>query len=517
MTRIADLSASNALIQRILTTQATLHDLETQVSTEKKSQTYSGIANESQHLLNIENTNKLLGQYVRNNEIMDLRLEVADATITGFQQTATDFQDVLITFGQTSVPTQENVDNIQDWAFQTLKTIESYLNTEADGRYLFSGARLTTQPVDLGLTTRQAFQAKYDGYGVTYPTTRDAHLSDFSISNDGAATPDTTWLYFEKDAGAGASRITATAAQFANIDVGATFELTGTASNNGTYTVAAVGGGGTTIDIVTEMLTDEANETAATLTKPDGTVLRTGTLTDLSFVRATNTVTAAAAGSLSGIAVGEAFTIGGTTNNNGTYTVVSNDGTNIVVETKFLTDEGGAGAAAVAGTLTATSYYKGDKTAITHRVDNDRSFSYDLNAIDPAFEKIIRAVSIVAQGVFGTEGGLDQNMSRVNDALALLDLGLTATATGAQPYGTELTSNIERIQRDVAFDRILIKQMNETHNQLIGFLDTEISDVENADRLEVVSRLLDTSQALEASYQAMARIRQLSLHNFLSV
>ncbi|MBT6406512.1 MAG: hypothetical protein HOK06_02825, partial [Rhodospirillaceae bacterium] len=65
MSRIADLAASNALIGYILNTQSRLHDLETQVSTEKKSQTYSGIANESQHLINIENTNDLLAQYVR--------------------------------------------------------------------------------------------------------------------------------------------------------------------------------------------------------------------------------------------------------------------------------------------------------------------------------------------------------------------------------------------------------------------------------------------------------------------
>lgn len=517
MSRIADLSASNALIQHILNTQSSLHDLEVQVSTEKKSQTYSGIADESQHLINIENTNKLLSQYVRNNEIMDLRLEVAEATISGLEETVKDFQDVLNTFKQTSNPTEETVDNIQDWAFQTLKTIESYLNTEADGRYLFSGARLTTQPVNLGLSSRTAFQAKYDGFGVTFPTTRDAHLSDFSISQDGATPPLTNWLYFEQDGGAtGTSRITATTAQFANVEVGTTFEVTGTTSNNGTYTVAAIGGGGTTIDVVTEMLTDEANQAAATLTKPDGTVMSNSSFTDLSFVRATDTITAATAGSLAGIAVGEAFTIAGTTDNDGTYTVVSNDGTNIVVESKYLTDEG-AGAAEVAGTLTATSYYKGDKTTLSHRVDNDRTFSYDLNAIDPAFEKVIRAVSIIAQGVFKTEGGLDQNMSRVDDALALLDLGLKATATGVQPYGTELTSNIEQIERDVAFDRILIKQINNTHGRLIGFLDKEVVDAEDTDRLEAVSRLLDTSQALEASYQALARIRSLSLHNFLPV
>ena len=516
MSRIADLSASNALIGYILNTQARLHDLETQVSTEKKSQTYSGIAADSQHLINIENTNALLGQYVRNNEIMDLRLEVAEASITGLEKTVKDFQDVLFTFKQAADFSEQAVKDIQDWAFQTLKTLESYLNTEADGRFLFSGARVTTQPVDLGLSSLAAFQTKYDGATVTYPTTRDAHLEDYSISQDGATPPLTDWLIFEQDAAAGVSRITATTAQFANISAGSTFTVSGTASNNGTYTVQSVTGGGTQINLVTEMLTDEANQASATLTKLDGTVLTSVNLTDLSFVRATDTITAATAGALTGIGVGEAFTIAGTTSNNGTYTVVSNDGTNIVIKPKYFTDEGGVGTE-VDGTLAATSYYKGDKTSISHRVDDDRSFSYDLNAIDPAFEKVIRAISILAQGDFGTEGGLDQNRSRVDNTLALLDIGLTATTGGTPPYGTELTSNVEQVQRDLAFDRVLINQMNDSHKQLIGFFEAEISSTENIDRLEVVSRLLDDSQALEASYQALAKIRSLSLHNFLPI
>jgi flagellin-like hook-associated protein FlgL len=42
-----------------------------------------------------------------------------------------------------------------------------------------------------------------------------------------------------------------------------------------------------------------------------------------------------------------------------------------------------------------------------------------------------------------------------------------------------------------------------------------ISNFEDVDPLETYSKLLDQQNSLEASYQALARIRQLSLADFL--
>lgn len=516
MSRIANLAASNATIQHILNTQKRLHELETMVSTEKVSQDYKGLADSSQHLINFENTRNLLDQYTSNNAIMDVRLEIAEASVTGVEETVTNFRDLLLQFQQNAIYTDETVSDMQEWALRSLRTIEGYLNTEADSRFVFAGARTTTQPVDFGYSTLTDFQQAFDGEMTTYPTTRDAQLADFSVSQDNTGTTD--WLYFEEqNAGSGVSRITATTPEFANLAVGTRITVSGTASNDGTYTVQAVGGGGLTVDIVTEMLTDEANQNGASLTTLDEVSYNATDFTDLSFDRATNTITAAMAGSLADVEVGTAITIGGTTSNDGTYTVVSNDGTNIVVASKHLTDEGAAGAGnQETGTVSAASYYSGDRTATTHRIDDDRSFTYDLTAIDPAFEKAIRAMSIIAQGAFGTAGGLDQNTTRVGDAMYLLDSSLTTTLSGSGPYGTESTSNLEKISKGLGFDRVLINQMDKTHKKFIGYLETQISAMENVNNLEAITKLLDDSRALEASYEALSRIRQLSLHNYLS-
>ena len=187
--------------------------------------------------------------------------------------------------------------------------------------------------------------------------------------------------------------------------------------------------------------------------------------------------------------------------------------TTITIKQKKLTDEGAGQTAA--GTIAAVSYYKGDETIVTHRMDTNQKFDFDTTAVDPAFEKAIRAIAIIAQGVFATEGGLDQNKTRVTDALYLLDSALSPTTTGTAPYGTEKIGNLRQVQVDLGFDRLLVKDTNLRHTSFIAFLESRIADTENIDPLVAITRLLDESRALEASFQALARIRELSLTNFL--
>ena len=67
----------------------------------------------------------------------------------------------------------------------------------------------------------------------------------------------------------------------------------------------------------------------------------------------------------------------------------------------------------------------------------------------------------------------------------------------------------------MSFDLIQINRTKELHKDFIGFLESSIADVENADPLETITKLLDDQRALEASFQTLARIRQLSLVNFI--
>ena len=67
----------------------------------------------------------------------------------------------------------------------------------------------------------------------------------------------------------------------------------------------------------------------------------------------------------------------------------------------------------------------------------------------------------------------------------------------------------------MGFDRVLIDTTNTLHTDLINFLDGSISNVEDVNLTEAITILLNQQLALDASFQVFARIRQLSLANFL--
>ena len=435
ITRIANFAANAQLVNLVLRTQARVNESQIQVASEKKSQTYSGIAGESERLINIENSRNLLDQFVQNNNLEDIRLSTTDTVFEAIRKAISDFREQVFLFEGGGLDVEQRVKDVQDAAFRALKDIETHLNQDFNGRFLFGGTRVTTQPVDLGLTMLADFQTTYDGTTVVYPVTRDAHV-DTSLTTANATTG------------------------------------------------------------------------------------------NLAFNAAANTITAANAGTLSSIPVGTKITVAGAAAaNNRDYTVVSNTGTVITVAGTF-TPTGGSSSVTVNGSITATetvaatlsvsTYYKGDRVAQTHRVDTNREFTKSANAIDPAFEKAIRAMGIMAQGVFGAAGGLDQNKGRVDDVLYLLEVSLTPTIPANPPYGTETAGNIEQLQRDTGFDRVLLEQTNNHHEALIGVFDARISETENVDKLDAITRLLDDSRALETSYQALARIRELQLADFLS-
>ena len=708
MSRISNFSSNTTLVNQLLRTQGRLFDLETQVSSQKKSQDYLGISVNSQRLLNLENTKSQLDRFINNNTQQSVRLSIEETVIDGLQTAVKDFKQILANYETGNERDQEAVTLEQSQAQQALLNIQNFLNTDVAGRFIFSGSRVTNEPVEFGVNTLSTFQALYDGVNVTVPTTRDAHLERFSYTQDennkaAEFVDPNNFLSFAQDADGNAATggngsITATSALFSNVAVGATITVADTTSNDGTYTVSSISSDGRTVEVQTTMLTDEANALLTNIGYRDSTSpteelsIDSSDYGDLTFDRAANTIVASTADGLTNLAVGARFTVTGTSLNDGDFTVVSNDGTTVTVASNKLTDEGigsgntffdsfagsqvvftdngtgtdtiaveqfgGAGAVpdvfnglavgdtvtltntasnnitftinaisadgstitvdegvtnetdlntnfsgsnsfsydagtqlaftgstksivmedlsgtaipgafsalqvgmsitttgttsnngtftiatvssdgssvtvtetitdeddvngarvqsfAASGNISATPYYSGDSSSTSHRTSELRSFDTGLTGIDPAFEKAIRAMKIILQGEFGSDGGLDENPERIAQAQYLLESSLELTVSGTPPFGTELTSNIQQLQQNNGFNQALLNDQNDLHKDFIGFIDSAVADIENSDPLEAITRLLDDSRALEASYQTFSRIRQLSLVNFL--
>jgi len=292
--------------------QGRLHDQQVRVTTEKVSQDYAGIAGKAGRLVSLETTRAAVGRGIDDNAIMETRLSATDKAVEAMGKTMGDFRAMLLDLGSNKPLDEAHVTEVQAFAFRALKDMEGYLNTEVNGRFLFSGSRATTRPADLGLTTMVDFQDRFDGQGVIYPPTRAAHVGA-TATLPPAVTGGLTV--------SGGDTITAAnPGAFANLAVGATIRLSGSAQgNDGEYTVVSTNG--------------------------SDRITITGTLT-----------------------VGSAM-----------MTVVN--GINNGAE---------AGA-----TLAVANWYAGDEVAGAHRVEGDRTLSLGLNAVDPAFEKAIRAMGMI--------------------------------------------------------------------------------------------------------------------------
>jgi flagellar hook-associated protein 3 FlgL len=188
MSRISTLSANNQLIRLMQQGQVRMQEKQVQLATEKNSPIYAGVAQSSERLINTENTRELLNNYNKTNALMDMRLNITGTVLKGVDDALSSFRRELISFQATNTTDVLNVRDIQNSAFTTLKSIESYLNTSVNGEYLFSGGRVTTQPVDLGLTTLSALQTKYDGANITYPTYRDNNVHHKMTASTGNPT-----------------------------------------------------------------------------------------------------------------------------------------------------------------------------------------------------------------------------------------------------------------------------------------------------------------------------------------
>ncbi len=505
MIRTANSATNTHLVSYLNRTQGRLEELQLQVASEKKSQDYAGIAADTRRLVGMETLHTALNHFVRNNEMVDLQLTTADTAAEAMRKTINDFRAAVLDFGMTDTDDEVQVGLIQETAFDALKSLEGFLNTKVDGRYLFAGGRATTEPVDFGLTTLADFQARFDGAAVNYPTDRAAHLAGADLAHS-----ETGDLTFDRATG---TITAANGGSVVNVPVGTALTVGGTGANDGVFVVTA--NDGTTLTLNMERFAASEAAPVAKLSipaEPEAVVFDAAATGGLNFDAAAQTVTAVTAGSLADVPVGGVFTVAGSPSNDGRYTVLSNDGSTITIQAHQLTDETPAPATS---TLSAPSWYRGDTLARSHDVDDARSINFDINAIDPAFEKAIRAMGLIAQGAFGTEGGLDQNAQRIDEAMYLLNSSLNRVVAGAPPFGTEARGNMEDVQRKLGFNRDLIQESNLRHKDLMATLEARISDVENVDMHTAVTELLDQSQALEASFKAIATLRGLSLMNFM--
>jgi flagellin-like hook-associated protein FlgL len=362
-------------------------------------------------------------------------------------------------------------------------------NAAYDGSYVVTGVDTTTGT----LTVRSVNQTSLID---------EAANASATINNATAApiTPGSLAFY------AGSSVIiagTAAAGDLTGVQKGQTVTVAGSNSNNGSFQVT---------NTFSTAVVSEAAPSTATITYGT-TTLANGSTNGLTFTAGNPpTVSAGTAGSLAGITAGTVIHVAGTQSNNGDFVVEAIDGTNT---TLTLAPANSAIQVAKNVSLSTSSYYQGDSTIQSQQIDTNLNMAYGVTAMDPAFDKAIRAMALIAEGQVGTAGGLGMNMDRLTQANYLVTSAIDNTASGAPPFGAEQSGNLNELSETLSLQQTTLSNTTTGQNSYVNFVDSNRDSLTKADQTETITELLNQQESLQASYQTMATVRSLSLLNYM--
>jgi flagellar hook-associated protein 3 FlgL len=531
VTRIATATQNEALVSRMLQQQNRVADLQTQLSTRLKSQDYLGISQDSFQLLNVENERSRLGRYISNNSLVETTLKTQLTSAEGIDDTARLIRSELLQFSSRDLTAQnpENtaaVQDLQNKVFNAFSQLQYFLSQQVGGKYIFGGAKSDQPPLSLPYNNLQEFQNFYDGVNTVFPASRVANLVDISFAGVTAnyanmtigtnpvtevtagAVDDfvtqtidqtSTGNLIFSNVGANGRITSATPSAFNSLQVGQTILLNNSAvaqggvgalDNNGVYTITAVSPDGNTITLdqnVNAGTEIAANGVEVKLAPPNGTAL-----------------------ALSGSGAG----------NNGAYSITWPTNADLIAagynlnvaapdivtgDILFTDNQIPVTAGAEVITLQSQAFLTGTSIPTTQRISDTQSITLDVTGLDPAFEKMVRAFGIIAQG------DLLNNQPRVEQALAVLNDAIEHSSL--QP--TEEKSDLRSVQDRIALNLQALDDAKNTQTQFRAFLEGRQNELEGADTTEAAIRLQTESQALEISFASLARITQLSLIDFI--
>ncbi len=161
VSRVTNLSSSRLINSLILKSQDRINEQQIKLTTQQNSQDYLGIGDDASRLLTVESSLRRIDQFVKNNAFIDMRMETMlnsmDAVGDILSEVRTLVRDVL------EDGTTDGIDK-NDFTEIKMDQLESFLNVKMNGRFLFSGTKTDTQPVNAG---DLADAPTFDADGVT--------------------------------------------------------------------------------------------------------------------------------------------------------------------------------------------------------------------------------------------------------------------------------------------------------------------------------------------------------------
>ena len=136
---VSGVGTTAAFVAQSLTSlRSQLDDLQRQLSTGQKVTTYAGISSQAQLLVGLNAQSDAINSFQDSNNTVQTRLSIAQTTLTQFDSLSSTVQSSAMLSNYAAGPNGQTVD--QTFAGNQLDQLLNLLNTQADGRYIFSGA-----------------------------------------------------------------------------------------------------------------------------------------------------------------------------------------------------------------------------------------------------------------------------------------------------------------------------------------------------------------------------------------
>ena len=490
------INTNSFLIQNLVDTRSRLDELQQQLGSGRKTNTFRGLGQDVSTDVAFRQQISVLEGYQQTISRVNIRLSVVDTTLSQVNDVVRDArgsidQNAYLVIGGDKTLAQQG-------ATVALGEALSILNTQADGRYVFSGRDVEQQPL-------ATIEAILDGEGTNAglkQVINERQQADLGASGLGRLTVGTvtdTVTLAEDGSHPFGFKINAIQNNLSNLTATSTV---GPPRSEALQFTAPPGAGETlTIEArLPDGSTESITLTATTEASVEGTfqIGATADATAASFDTALNAaLTRAASISLDAASAVQA--------GNDFFDTTGGKAPQRVDGPPF-----DSATALRDGTADTVAFYLGDngtddaRKTNSARVDGSLVLNYGARANEEPLSQAIRSLAVFAAESFTETNSLDQERYKELASRVRQDLAFPAGTTSISDLHVEIVSISESVE-----------SARQRHISAKGILTQTVEDIEGISLEEISAQIVTLQTRLQASYQTTAILSQLTLTSFI--
>jgi flagellin-like hook-associated protein FlgL len=500
MSGISGVSLGSSLsIQTLVEMRNQLQDLQRQLGTGQRSQTYAGVGLDRGLTVGLRSHRSAIEGYKSTINQVNVRLDVAQTSLSQLSSLTQTSKTTVLTsqFTLNGASQTRDQDTIRIQLDQSL----SLLNANSGGRYLFAGRSSDRPPVPTSAVILNG-QGAQAGLKQIIDERRQADLGSNGLGRLDVTTNGASVFQLNEQAGVFGFKIAS-----------AVSNLTGS-------TVTGPAGSPQSLDIDLGAVNPNPGETVRlTLNLPDGssedlTLTATNASPPGAGEFTIGADTTATATNLQTAVTAALTKLGATSLTAASAMAAGNDFFNADAANPAQRVDGPPFDTATSlrdATATDTvSWYTGDagsdpaRSTALARADDSLSLGYGMRASEDGLRRSVQSMAVFAAMSFSAS---DPNAGGAYAALRNRVAGQLAGPTGAQ--------TIADIQGELAGVQTALKASQERHAQTTNTLAQVISDVEGAPSEQVAAQILTLQTNLQATLQTTSMLLQTSLVKYL--